>query len=488
MTTPRDPQARAALARMAPVWRRDPVRFSSDVLGVTPWDGPGASQSKWMRLVPTTRRLAVRSGHKTGKSLGAACIALWAFSLFDHVRVVLTAPTGRQIEEVVWREVTRLYRDAAKRGFFLGGKCYETWSKGIKGPMGRQVFGISTDTPDAFSGVSGPFVLYIVDEGSGIEDKLWEAIFGNSAANAFVVTLGNPTRTDGQFFRAFHEESDVWTTYHLSSEDTPNVRGEAAVPGLAEPEWVALQRRIYAPHDSHPVYAVRVRGNFPLQGSDSVVSLANVEAAVARWTNGSDAQVEHLPLVGGLDVARYGDDDSALVLRRGHRIVLVERTGGMGTLELAGWVRKHVVACMTPRERNRWPGVPKPTVNVDVIGVGGGVYDVLRDTAKRDFDVVEVNVASASDEDEKYTNLRSQLMFAVDAWLKDGGCIPGNLRLRSDLLAPRYSFDVRGRQKVEPKPEIKKRLGRSPDIGDALALAVYANASAVMRGVHVPGL
>lgn len=462
------------VAARSPVWRVDPVAWGRDVLGVdawgsetSRWKGRGTTQAQWMRAAVRSRRLAVRSGHKTGKSRGAAQLALWFWTMFDHATVVLTAPTGRQIEEVCWKEVCELYKLARARGFDLGGRLYERPDKGLRGPQSRRLFGIAAEKADSFSGISAPLIVYIVDEGSGVDEAIWEAILGNSAGTSWVITIGNPTQVTGQFYRCFHEERHEWRTFNLSSEDTPNVvEGAEVIPGLATRSYIEERRRVWRPHEVHPAYAVRVRGDFPGRGANSVVSLLRVEAAQRAWRATERVPDERLHV--GLDVARFGDDESALVMRRGRRVLSVTKQAGLDTVDLAGWAAREVLKARTPRERE---GIDeRPLVLVDEIGVGAGVLDNL--IRRPEIEAQGVNVAEASDEEDEFPNLRSQVWFAVDDWLEGSELAPSETLAR-DLLTPRYSFDVRGRRKVESKDEIKKRLGRSTDEGDALCLAIY---------------
>jgi hypothetical protein len=115
------------------------------------------------------------------------------------------------------------------------------------------------------------------------------------------------------------------------------------------------------------------------------------------------------------------------------------------------------------------------TVKVDEIGIGAGVVDRLRELK---CPAVGVNVASAPVEPERFTNLRTELWWNLRELLNPNPranpnpiALPPDDELLVDLTNVKYRLDSRGRMQLESKDEIKKRLGRSPDRGDAVVLA-----------------
>lgn len=480
------PKSHRGAERAIDLWRRSPVAFARDVLGVTPWeDEPGrSSQRTILDAWPRKKTVAVRSGHKIGKSLSGAVLALWAYACHPGARVILTAPTWRQVDEVIWREVRMRYLAARRRGVDIGGTLFDRPDRGLRGSQDRQIIGISTDDPDRFSGISGPFVFYIVDEGSGVDDGIHEAIEGNRAGGAWFITFGNPTRTEGWFFRAFHEESSVYDTHWISSERTPNARGAGSFPGLANAEWIEGRRKVWTPCETSPLYQVRVAGNFPAQGATSVISLLLYTLAQQRWTDSIPNTCAAKRLEAGLDCARFGDDRNALVPRRGDYVFPVTRWGGQDSIQVAGRARQILTDMLTPLERAR--GV-RPRVKVDVIGIGAGVFDQL--ATFPDIEAIPVNVAESptSDDEERFENLRAQVWFAAGEAMARA-MLPPDPELKADCLAPQYGFSKRGKTKVESKDDIKKRLGRSPDAGDALCLAFYDAPVWDPQAFHIPDL
>lgn len=375
----------------------------------------------------------------------------------------MTSSSGRQVKSILWKELQRVHREAPHA---LGGIVQKVPDAGYHFPDGREVIGFSTSEPEKMAGFSGPNILFILDEASGIDEPIFEAIEGNRAGGARIVLFSNPTRTSGTFYDAFNSKRELWHTLHVSSEETPNVCGDGpAIPGLATKGWVDEKRIEWGPHYAEsPLYQVRVGGNFPTQGENAVIPLAFVELAASRWAETvADGRLEI-----GVDVARFGDDETVIVLRRGLRVLGIEVRNGLDgpgvAAEVMALVRTH-----------RRPGEVKPRVKVDVIGVGASAYDAL--AVSKEIETLAVNVSESADrnpsEGPGYHRLRDQLWFALRDWLRDGGTFPPDGRLEAELVAPLYGFDSQGHVQVEPKSQIKKRLGRSPDRADGLALSVY---------------
>jgi phage terminase large subunit len=434
----------------------DPVVFAERRLGIRPW----SRQSEILRAVAQYPRVAVRSGHKIGKSNSAAILALWWVCLYPDGKVIITAPTDRQVQGVIWKEIRRLYRTASPP---IGGQLHRVADPGLQFDDGvREIRGFSTNEPEKIAGFSGN-ILYIVDEGSGVDEQIYEVIEGSRAGGAKLVVFGNPTQTSGTFFEAFTSAKDAWHTIHVSSEDSPNITGECEIPGLAVREWMEEKLREWG--EDSPLYQVRVRGNFPLQAENAVIGIGLVEEASKRWAE----MPEDGPLTIGVDVARFGDDETVIQPVRGKKALKPITLNSMDTVQVAGRVAQVV------REMRRDGEFPQ--VKVDVIGVGAGVADYLRALEGLEAVIVDVNVGEASTvsapDEPEYARLRDQVWFMLKAWLKNGGAIPDDGKLHAELLAPLYGFTVDGKLKVEPKEETKKRIKRSPDRADALCLAAY---------------
>jgi len=468
--TREEAQAQAkASGKEAPLfaeYAHEPVRFALEVLCLRLC----RAQRRILTAIARSNRVAIRSGQKTGKSSAFVIAALWWAASRPRGRVIFTAPVNRQVRDVLWKELRRIVYlrrpDGRTISDVLGVAPALLPSTGMQWPDGREIVGWAADDPNATQGISGPEMLFLVDEGSGVPDPVFEAFEGNTGGGGRILAASNPIENVGWFYEAFHSHAEFWETLHESSEDSPNISGaEEPIPGLATAEWRDMQREKYGVESAW--YQNRVLGNFYGATTNTIVGLAALSDSHKRWTKNAEvARTE--PLEFGVDVARFGDDDTAIAPRRGPRIFPLETVHGYDGNQVAGKILEVV------RRLRRDPD-ERPIVKIDAAGgYGAGPADILRTHHSDEVIVVEVNAACKSDDEEQYANLRAQLHFGVAQYLKDGGELPPDKKLDVELLAPTYSFDARRRFIVEPKDKIKKRIQRSPDRADAVALVVYA--------------
>lgn len=463
--------------------------------------------------------LAGRSMVPTHNSNTAAAVGIWWGVTRPEGRVITTATTSRQIRNIIWREVRAMHRRAMKVGEVWFPRPAVQPGNGIQWPDGREFIGQTAEDTEAMSGLSGPDMLFIIDEASGVHPDIFVAIRGNMAGGASLLLISNPSKPTGDFHAAFHEHRELYNCIHIRSDESPNisyvddfeVRGvpeEDRIPGLAMPDYVRESRIEYGPDwKRSPLYHIRVLGNFPQQSEMCVIGAGVVLAAVAGF---EFAEWEGQLNI-GVDVAHFGDDETSMILLRGNKalpaetvngfseqrsacmvadavranwkfgeldvLVKVDTGGGYGT-ELVGrlldaddkcwshnWVQcedgSHVWE--KRREVNPWGAEPPP---VQVFEVNGSCAST---------------VLSPTTDLPEFTNLRSQIWFGIETWMKAGGTIGDDKKLQAELVAPTY-FLRSNRRAVESKVEIKKRLKRSPDRGDSLGLAIYQPEDQVVTG------
>lgn len=425
-------------------WHDDPVRFCRDALGVT----PQAWQIEALELVARHDRVAIRSGHGVGKTALLAWLILWFLITRRPVRIPCTAPTSHQLGDVLWSEIAkwrrRLPAEHSAQLSVTGEHVYRADSR-------QECFAVARtarrDQPEAFQGFHGENLLFVVDEASGVDDAIFEVGEGAmSTPGARAVLAGNPTRTSGYFFNAFHKDCDAWKTLRVACADS----------SMVAPRYAAGMARRYGA-DSN-IYRVRVLGEFPTSEDDAVIPVELCESAVHR-------DVEPLAerrIIWGLDVARFGADRTALAKRRGN--VLLE--------PVRYWRNKNLKASAdeVAKEYDACEDAERPfAIMVDSIGYGAGVADILRSMG---LPARDVNVGNAS-ETLRYDRLRDELWWRAREWLETRTCVlPDDQDLIAELTLPKYSFTHDGKIKVESKDDMKKRSVRSPDLADAFCLTL----------------
>lgn len=426
-------------ARMEPQW------YFKNILGVELWE----KQIDIVNSVRDNERTTVRSSNATGKTFSEAQIALWFLSAFPPAVVIDTAPTHRQVENQFWREFRRAYK-ASKRP--LGGKLLKTqfnidenwFAIGFTSKTGE-------DGLEAFQGWHAENILVIVDEASGVHPRVFEAIQGALAGGKVVRVLycGNPTRNTGDFAESFKDP--LFHKIHINAFDVPNVKlGRTIVPGLATLSWVEAMKSRYGV--TSDVYLVKVLGEFPKKNSDTLMSVDLVESALDadRERYGADEFI-------GVDVARFGDDRSAWVYRKGNYAKVLEILDQSSLALVAGTTKKWLKE------------YPKAIARLDITGgLGAGPFEMLQDQPDVSSRVEGVNVAASATDEETYVNLRAEGWYEIAGWLRDAV-----LEKHEDwyqLAQPKYLTNLRGKKQLEGKADMKKRGIKSPDVGDGLAL------------------
>ncbi len=436
-------------------WENDPECFAYEALKVK---SLARDQKRLLAAVAEHRRVACKSGQKTGKSTGLAILAIWWPLTRYRGYCLLTAPTFAQVKDPLWKEIGRLRTEAEGAGIALGGQWSRDPSTGWVWPKDRKIFARTTAEPERLQGISSPNLLIVVDEASGFDPALWDPLLGNLMGGGKLCATSNPTEPSGPFFEAFTKNAEHWLPLTFRSDETPNyLEGRCVIPGLAMREDVDAIAAEFGKQSS--IYQTRVLGEFPTQGDNAVVAYGMVIAAQKRYHDTLASGRLHF----GVDVARFGDDETVIRPRRGLKALPPKVLQGFDNVDVAGEVLK------LARELRNGTG-EKPLVKIDEIGNGSGVVDVL--SRSEEVEVRGVNVAENATA-EGFHRMRDQLWFAIAAWLREGGAVEDDPRLLSELVAPTYGFDAQGRAQVESKDEIKQRLGRSPDRADALALSIF---------------
>ena len=483
-TKPKNPNRSVAARKPVPpkddqlhnqrLFRANPNKFAKHVLGVEPW----GKQRDILSAIAHNRKVAVRSCNGAGKTFTAAVAVLWWLMSYDNAIVITTAPSERQVKELLWREIRQLYMP---RRDTIGGKLTRTR---LDFASNRYAYGFSTNTEDRFQGFHSGNILVIVDEASGVDEFIYYAISGIlTTQNAKLLLIGNPHGLAGTFYDAFHKNRKGYHTVHISAFDTPAfteagitanniadmeypdpVDEETAddeqphptphkIPlGLSTPLWALSTFNEYGPQSS--VFQTRVLGDFPSQANDTLIALRDIESAVKRP---HVVQPDDKPIV-GLDIARFGDDKTVIIVRHGMRVLHIEE------------LRKSDLVNTTGRVITVADEFKVRHVMIDEVGIGAGVLDTLKQDKK--FITTGINGGSRSDDPNKYGNLRAQIFDGLRQRFADGQIsIPNDPELISQLASLTYRYNARGQLLLESKEIIKGHGRQSPDKADALAYA-----------------
>lgn len=465
-----------------PYWRDRPVEFCETILGVELWE----FQIKLIEAIRDHRHVACAGGRKIGKDFVVACAALWWYASRPKGRVFTLAPTSKQLDGISYLEIKQRMADtgiclACKRAGaetrpcphskVLTGDTSELAKNGIKSNDGtyRFISGQTAVASGGLRGFSGAEILYIEDEAAEVKEAFHDVMLGNLAgARCHIVMIGNPTNTSGHFFQAFHEQREMHYCIQQSSEETPNVlEGREVYPGLADRTWI-LERE-FAWGRGSVIWITDVEGKFPTAKEGQVFSFERVRKAEEAWE--VTTPIGRLWI--GIDVAGVsgGGDEAAFAARRGLKCVQLyaKRLGSYEAylIETLGLITTH-----------QGPGEERPCVVVDRGGEEGakvwGIFAAYHDEHPDAFDLVGVFSSDRARRNPRaYDRVRDELVASLADWIRDGGAIPTDLKLAGDMTSYRWEPNPTGRSKLEDKLEIRKRLGRSPDRADALALSTW---------------
>ena len=434
-----------------------PELFVTEVLGVTEID---AWQIDVLRAFGRgERRISIRSCHGPGKTALLAWCVLYMLVFRFPQKTVATAPTRGQLFDALYSEVGKWFGrlpDTIKDFYDVKSDRME-----LKAASDESFFSVRTarrESPEALQGVHSDHVLLIADEASGVDEAIFEAAIGSmSGHNATTILASNPVRSSGFFFDTHHKLKHMWHTTHISGFDSHRVTQDFI-------EDVAAR---YG-EDSN-AYRVRVLGAFPKADDDTVIPFELVEAAGNRdIVRPKDAKV-----VWGLDVGRFGDDSSVLLQRSAYSVDWEKTYKNLDLMALVGRV-KHEYDTLLPSEQ------PKEIL-VDVIGLGAGVVDRLREL---ELPVRGINVSESASMSETYLNQRAELWFKGREWLGQRSChIPTTLeQLKQELVIPTFKYTSSAKIQIESKADMKKRGHKSPNHADAFMLTFASNAVTAIMG------
>ena len=349
------------------------------------------------------------------------------------------APYRNQAKRVAW-EYLKYYTNPIPGRTVNESELFVELPTRHQGSPGARLYIIGADHPDALRGIYLDGV--ILDEYANIKPELWGGVIRPALSDreGWAVFIGTP-RGQNQFYEMYQyaDKSDGWYSCIYRADES----------GVLPNDEIADMRAQMTEME----YRQELLCDFTASASDVVMPIDLVTDAAAREMSAED--VAGQPVVLGVDVARFGDDRTAICVRQGLFLREMRTYTELSTMDAAS----AVMAC--------WTEFSPDAVFIDAGAMGAGVIDRLRQLG---YSPTEVNFGGAAMDAERYANIRAEMYFKCRDWLEAGGAIGQDADLKTELSAAEYRFTSNGRIILEGKDKIKERMGRSPDLADALAL------------------
>lgn len=447
----------------------DPAGFAKDCID---WQGAKALglfpyQQEVMQAIAKNNRVCARGPHGLGKTCMMAIIVLW-FSLTrdDETdwKVVTTASVGRQLTKFLWPEIGKWLRYI--KWDVVGREALNVNTEKFKLSLqlrSGEAFAATSHDANLIEGAHASEILYVFDESKVVPDEIWDSVEGAmSAGNAYWFAVSTPGEPLGRFYEIQSRKpgyEDWWTRYVTLNE--------AVASGQINGSWADQRARQWGRTSS--TYKNRVLGEFAEADEDGIIPLAWVEAAQARWQDFFDANLELGPMSQlGADIARQGEDKTVFAPRHGNVINSLLRYEKEDTMMVAGRIASILYQH------------PSAVAAIDVIGVGAGTFDNVREQFPTR--AIAFNASKGTDfvdqsEEWRFADTRSAAWWnmrqLLDPANENAIALPDDDQLTGDLVAPRWRVMAGGKIKVESKQDIRKRIGRSTNDGDAVIQAFW---------------
>lgn len=419
-----------------------------ELFGVTPdpW------QDEVLEAFPSHSQIAMKACKGPGKTAVEAWLC-WNFLLTrPHPNIAATAISGENLRDNLWKEMAAWQNKSellqsefewtAERIFHKPHKA-TWWMSARRWPKSAD----PSQQANTLAGLHAPYVMAVLDESGGIPESVMvaaEAIH-SGAKESHILQAGNPTHLEGPLYMACTRDRHRWLVVEITG-DPDDPKRSSRVPV----DWAKEQIRKYG--KDNPWVLVNVFGQFPPSSINALIGPDEVRSAMNRVLRLD--QYEWAAMVLGVDVARFGDDESVIYPRQGPQAFKPRVFRNLNSTQGAGHVNQE------------WGKLDADACFLD--GSGGwatGWQDQLELMGKAPISVS----FSGKPTNGKYFNKRSEMLFELCDWIKAGASLPDDPELVSDLTAHTYFFD-KDKLRVIEKDQVKLAIGRSPNRSDALAL------------------
>lgn len=389
-----------------------------------------------------SHRFAVLVCHRRfGKTVGSVnhMIKMALLNNKPAPQYAYLAPFFKQAKQAAW-EYLKYYTSVIPGVKVNNSETYIELPSIHNGRAGAKIFVVGADNPDALRGTYWDGV--ILDEYAQIKPELWGEVIRPSLADreGWAVFIGTP-KGQNQFYEVYQyaQTHDKWYSCLYRADET-GVLGKGEISDMMS-QMTEMEIR------------QELMCDFAASASDVVIPIDLVTEAANRGI--LPEQVRGQPVVIGVDVARFGDDRTVITVRQGLWVKNQYAFNGLDTMEVAGRVID-VINSQSP-----------DAVFIDSGAMGAGVIDRVRQLG---YVVQEVGFGSAAIDADRYANIRAEMYFKCKEWLEQGGAIPNEPALKTELSTIEYKFNPAGKIILEPKEKLKERTGKSPDLADSLVL------------------
>jgi len=437
----------------------DPVGWAQSKLGLFMW----SKQIEVLEAVRDYPLVAIKAAHSVSKSHTASVAGAWWLDVHDlgSAFLVTTAPSWPQVEAILWREIRRRHREGKLKGRITLDCKWHMGNTEKRGASDEELIALGRKPADydeyTFQGIHARYFMAILDEAGGIPEWLWNAVLALATnENARVLAIGNPDDPNSHFAQICKPGSG-WKVITISAFDSPNFT-EEEVPeelrqDLVSQEWVDQRRRDWG--EGSPIWMSKVVGEFPDISDEYLIAPSVLEKCFQ--VNLSGLELGRF----GIDVARMGTDKSCIYHNRGGQIRRVDVWAKVDTMQSVGKIRPHLML-------KNGKMIP---ANVDIIGVGAGVYDRLRELR---FEVAAYQGSERAKNPAKFKNRRSESWWTFREWAEEGliDLDPEDQTLAAQLGSVKWGVDSSGRIFVESKDDVRARGLPSPDLADAAVMSL----------------
>jgi len=432
--------------------------------------------------IATNKWTLVRSGHGIGKSYVFGAVVPWYLETHPNSLVYTTAPTNRQVSEILWKEIFKHRQNAL---YPVGGKLL---SNRLKLDKDWQAYGFASNQAVAYQGLHAKHMLWLIDEADGMPRDVLEAIMSTATGSQNkIAAIGNPVDPDS-YFRELQDKLPD-STFSIPSFESPNIiyntkvgkyEGDEIVPGCATLDWIYEIRDEFG--EESDVYKSRVQAIYPSGTPNSLLTESEVKE-VYDLGDKKDADW----VIFGVDVAYMGDDKNCIVPLSGQRFLPDVFLKG----KLKGWQLKNEVVKL--EKHMALKGKRLMAIVYDAAGVatafresienhyaGSEIFLMPIDFAGK---VTEHRVEIQENNMHLVLNKRAEMFLDFRrAVIKKEVSLPSIYNLHKTVPKIKYIINNRSKLQIESKQEIKKRLKRSPDIEDGYVLAYHGKTLGLQYG------